>query len=180
ATLTFKLIVTNNGGIDSDPDTVDVHVTHVNQPPVAYAGPDQTVQEGSPVLLNATGSYDPDLDSLTYQWSQISGPAVTLGGANTAIASFVAPNVGTAGATLVFDLTVTDPYHLTGSVSVSVAVTNVNQSPTSNAGPDQTKSELTVVTLDGTGSTDPDLDALGYTWTQIGGPSVILTGATTS
>lgn len=45
--------------------------------------------------------------------------------------------------------------------------------------PDQTRNELTLVTLDGSGSGDPDLDMLGYTWTQVGGPSVALTGANT-
>ena len=98
------------------------------------------------------------------------------------IALTVPAHVGefdTRGATLVFDLTVTDPHHLTSSDSISVVVTNVNQTPTANAGPDQTRNELTLVTLDGSGSNDPDLDALSYIWTQTGGPSVSLTGANT-
>jgi hypothetical protein len=159
---------------------VNVHVTNINQPPVSDAGADQTVQEGSPVILDGSGSFDPDVETVTYHWTQILGPAVTLSGANTVTPSFVAPNVGPAGGTLVFDLTVTDPHALTGSDSVSIHISNLNQSPTADAGLDQTVNENAVVTLNGTGSTDPDLDTLHFTWSQTGGPLVPLTGAATA
>jgi hypothetical protein len=179
-TVTFDLIVCEGTSSNcSDPDTVNVHIVNVNHPPVAEAGPDQTVQEGSTVMLDGSASYDPDIEGLNYQWNQIGGPVVTLVNPNAATPFFSAPSVGPGGATIVFDLTVTDARTLTASDSISVFVTNVNQSPTANAGPDQTKNELTVVILDGSGSIDPDLDALNYTWTQTGGPSVILTGANT-
>ena len=180
-TVTFKLVVCEGTSSNcSDPGTVNVHIINVNHPPVADAGPDQTVQEGSPVMLDGRGSYDPDVESFTYEWKQILGPAVTVLGGNTAQPTFVAPTVVPAGATIVFDLTVTDPHTLTGSDSVSVFVTHVNQIPVANAGLDQTVNESTQVTLNGTGSTDPDLDALSYSWTQIAGPSVALTGGTTA
>ncbi len=180
-TVTFELVVCEGTSSNcSDPDSVNVHISNVNQPPVADAGPDQTVQEGSPVLLDGTASYDPDVEPLTYQWTQLFGPAVTLLGGNTVLPTFVAPNVGTGGATIVFDLTVTDPHTLTGPDSVSIHVTNLNQVPVANAGPDQTVNENAAVTLNGTLSTDPDLDALQFTWTQTAGPLVTLTGGTTA
>jgi len=179
-TATFELTVCEGTSSNcSDPDTVGVHIINVNRPPVADAGPDQTVQEGSPVLLDGTASYDPDIEPLTYQWTQILGPAVTLLGGNTVLPTFVAPSVGPAGATIVFDLTVTDPRNLTGPDSVSIFVTNLNQVPVANAGPDQTVNENASVTLNGMLSTDPDLDALSFTWTQTGGPLVLLTGGGT-
>ena len=75
-----------------------------NQAPAANAGANQTAAVNSVVTLTGLGT-DPDGDTLTFAWSQISGTAVTLNSANAATASFTAPNV--AGA-LVFQLTVSD------------------------------------------------------------------------
>ena len=52
-----------------------------------------------------------------------------------------------------------------------------NFRPTANAGPDQSVNEGTVVALDGNGSSDPDLNPLNFSWTQVGGPSVTLLNA---
>ncbi|PKP60125.1 MAG: hypothetical protein CVT89_00445 [Candidatus Altiarchaeales archaeon HGW-Altiarchaeales-2] len=48
-----------------------------NQPPIADAGPNQTVEQtshaGAYVTLNGSGSYDPDGDNLTYNWTWTGG-----------------------------------------------------------------------------------------------------------
>ena len=49
-----------------------------------------------------------------------------------------------------------------------------NFRPTANAGADQNANEGALVTLDGNGSSDPDLNPLNYTWTQVSGPAVAL------
>lgn len=49
-----------------------------------------------------------------------------------------------------------------------------NEGPVANAGPDQTVEDKVVVMLDATASTDPDGDALTYSWTQTSGPHVVL------
>lgn len=177
ATVTIQLTVSDSTAT-SDPDLVNIHIVHVNQPPVADAGPDQTMQEGSLVTLDGSGSYDPDGESLTYLWVQTSGElAVTLSDPTAQKPTFTAPIVGPSGGVLTFTLTVSDGI-ASHTDEVTINVANVNQPPIANAGPDQTVNENSPVMLNGTGSHDPDLDSLTYAWSQVSGPGVTLADAT--
>lgn len=60
-------------------------------PPVADAGPDQTVTEGDTVNLDGSNSSDSDGTIVSYAWTQTSGVNVSLTGATSATASFTAP-----------------------------------------------------------------------------------------
>ena len=56
-----------------------------------------------------------------------------------------------------------------------------NRRPIANAGPDQSVSVGQLVTLNGSGSSDPDNNLpLSYAWTQTGGPSVTLSNPNTA
>jgi hypothetical protein len=55
-----------------------------------------------------------------------------------------------------------------------------NQPPTASAGADQTVSSGAMVTLDGSGSSDPNQDPLAWQWRQTAGPAVTLAGASTA
>jgi hypothetical protein len=168
-TLTFRLTVSDGkGGSAAD----DVVITvKPNQSPTADAGPDQTVGTSQTVKLAGSGS-DPDGDKLTYAWTQVSGTTVTLTGANSASATFTAPS--TSG-TLVFRLTVSDGRGGTAGDDVSINVTG-NQDPTADAGPDLSVRSGETVLLAGKGS-DPDGDPLSFSWQQVSGPAVELSGA---
>jgi hypothetical protein len=171
--LTFQLTVTS--GAQSSSDAVDVTVRNVNHAPLAEAGADQTVAEGRPATLDGSASFDPDDDTLAYQWIQTGGPMVELAGANTARPTFTTPLLpgGAIGfETLTFALTASDGA-LSSTDMVQVTVEQVNHAPLANAGADQTRNEGAVVTLDATGSSDPDGDPIrSYTWSQLSGPLV--------
>ena len=87
-----------------------------NQPPVADAGPDQVNVAAGGVHLDGSASYDPDDDPITYQWSQVSGPTVSVTGANTAQPAFTAA----AAQTYVFRLVVTDDQGAFGQARVTI------------------------------------------------------------
>ena len=66
----------------------------------------------------------------------------------------------------------------TDTVTVTVtAAPPVNQPPVAEAGAAQSVSTGAVVTLDGSGSSDPDGDALTFGWVQTAGPAVTLSSA---
>jgi len=88
--------------------------------PKANAGSDQTVNEGSTVTLDGSGS----TGATSYSWAQLTGPSVTLTGGNTAGPSFTAPD---GPATLTFRLTATNA---AGSTTDEVQVSVNNVAPT--------------------------------------------------
>jgi Leucine-rich repeat (LRR) protein len=153
-----------------------VNCTGANAWPVANAGADQSVDEGSVVTLAGSG-VDSDGTIVSYSWRQISGVPVFMSyNPTSGIASFTAPAVGAAGAVLGFELTVTDNGGSIGTAITHVTVKNVNQLPTANAGASQTVNEGASVTLAGSG-TDPDGTIASYLWTQTAGPAATLVNA---
>jgi hypothetical protein len=133
--------------------------------PVANAGSNQNVQSGTPVTLDGSNSSDHFGGAVIYEWSQTQGTTVTLSDTTAAKPTFDAPYVGSGGDTLTFQLTVTDPAGLQATATTSVSVTYPGQ-PVADAGPDQTVNENELVTLDGSGSRDLDMDPLTYLWQQ--------------
>ena len=57
---------------------------------------------------------------------------------------------------------------------------DLNQDPIADAGEDQNVAGRSIVQLDCTASSDPDGDDLSHSWTQLSGPPVALTGASTT
>jgi hypothetical protein len=171
--LTFQLTVTDSGGLQST-DTCIVTVSWVNLPPTADAGPNQNAAEGDTITLDGSNSSDPDDGVASYLWTQMSGPPVTLSSTTVFRPTFIVPDVGPGGASLTFQLTVTDSGGLQSTDTCIVNVSWINLPPTADAGPDQTVNEGDTVTLDGSNSTDPD-DGIGsYLWKQLVGNQVTL------
>ena len=175
STVTFRLVV-NDGQVNSTPSTVTITVT--NQPPVAAAGPAQTVPVGATVQLDGAGSSDVNGDPLTYQWTQTAGTPVTLSNNTASRPTFTAP---ASPATLTFRLVVNDGKVSSTPSTVTVTVTGgPNQPPVAAAGPAQTVPVGATVQLDGAGSSDVNGDPLTYQWTQTAGTPVTLSNNTAS
>ncbi|HWS46374.1 MAG TPA: PKD domain-containing protein [Acidimicrobiia bacterium] len=119
--LVFQLTVDDGHGLN-DSATVSVGVGIV--PAVANAGNDQYgVKPNTTVTLDGSGSSDPNPGGvLTYTWTQIAGPPVSLSDAHAAKPTFSAP-VGPT--TVSFELDVEDQYGATGSGYVNVDVTGI-------------------------------------------------------
>ncbi len=176
ASLTFTLTV-NDGTQDSEADTVTVTVeAGDNDAPTADAGADQTVDEGDTVTLDGSGSSDPEGASLSYAWD---APAsITLSDATSQSPTFAAPTELLSDASLTFTLTVNDGTQDSEADTVTVTVeAGDNDAPTADAGADQTVDEGDTVTLDGSGSSDPEGADLDYDWDAPAG--ITLSDATT-
>ena len=175
AALTFQLTVTDATSLTSTATTI-VTVSWSNKPPVANAGPNQLVNEGVLVTLDASASTDPDDGIASYAWEQIAGPLpfATLSDPGAVKPTFMSPTVGQGGEALVFKLTVTDAGGLKSTDTVIINDSWGNLPPTAIAGPDQTKAEGSVVTLDASVSYDTDDGIASYSWVQTGGASVTL------
>jgi hypothetical protein len=132
----------------------------VNHAPIANAGNNQTLtipHDGNPVTntvpvtLDASVSYDPDGDPLTYTWSDGQGHA----------ASGVNPTFNLPAGSHTFTLTVNDG-HIAVTTTVNILVNpEPNQAPTANSQAVSLNQDTSAV-LTLTGS-DPDGDPIAYT-----------------
>jgi Kelch motif len=171
----FELVVIDNQGLTSA-DTVAVTVDKkpVNHSPIAVAGPDQAITlPKDTILLDGSKSWDPDSNIIGYAWRKISGPNNLKMSDPVQIQNIV---VDFAAGIYYFELAVTDAEGLTGKDTIQVIVNiSPDKPPIANAGPDATVSynlqtcsmEPSVITLDGTGSSDPDGTIVSYHWSLI-------------
>ncbi|MCL4504354.1 MAG: PKD domain-containing protein [Deltaproteobacteria bacterium] len=163
----LQLMVTDSNAAASTPATVIISTR--NSAPVANAGPDQTSRHGATITLDGSRSFDPDADSINAIWSFTYKPAGSTAVLNNITYGNPSFTVDKAGIYVV-QLIATDPK---GAVSTPDTVTIVSQNspPVANAGPPQTVTKGAVVTLDGSGSSDPDGDSLTYAWTFTSKPT---------
>ncbi len=165
-TYVISLVVKDSSGLESEPAEVIVSTT--NTPPVAQAGPDQSVrQAGQVVYLDGRTSYDADGDPLLYQWEiteKPDGSQTSLSGAQSSTSRFVADVLGDYSVRL----TVTDTSGAFNSDTVRVRFSNAR--PVANAGCNQSVSLGDIVRLSAAGSYDADGDSLSFKWTIVSAP----------
>jgi hypothetical protein len=173
--LTFSLVV-NDGRVDSAADSVTIAVN--NRAPIANAGADADIDVSTLHSLSAMTSMDPDGDSLTYAWTQIAGPTVSLVSVGTGGVQFVSP---VDNARLEFALVAndgeTDSPQDVVVVNVTARLTNsppiVYTTPVIEA-PKRSRVNLYAYAF------DPDGLSVTYRWRQLSGPSVTLIGASSA
>jgi len=135
-----------------------------NTAPVANAGVTQNVTAGTLVTLDGSGSRDANNESLTYLWQMTAVPAgslAALSSTTSAKPTFTADVTGNYTVSLV----VNDGKASSPSSIVSIYASLYNAAPVAYAGNNQSVSIGSVVTLDGTNSSDADRDTLTYKWT---------------
>ena len=167
----FQLTVTDDKGATAS-DEVNITVNAGppgNKPPVADAGPDQTLTlPDNSITLTGTGK-DTDGSIAQYLWTKIAGPDA---GTITTPDQATTTVTGLAEGSYTFRLTVTDNTGAVAFDDVNIIVNAApNKAPVATAGTDIT---LTLpdnsVTLSGSGS-DTDGTIAAYEWTKISGPA---------
>lgn len=94
----------------------------LNNLPIANAGSDQTVNEGTTVTLDGSLSSDPDGSPLTYKWTAPNG--ISLSSTSTPKPTFRVPEVK-KDSTLIFSLIVNDGFADSSPSTVRINVKNV-------------------------------------------------------
>ncbi len=162
---TVTLTVTDkDGGVGTDTLTVTVN----NVAPIVEAGPNQSGTPGDTIALAPATFTDlglQDTHTATIDWGDgtVEPGTVTQG---TGSGSVAGSYVYAADGNYTVTVTVTDDDGASGSDSFQVNLTTANVVPIANAGGPYTINEGQGVTLDGSGSNDPDSgpSPLSYAW----------------
>jgi hypothetical protein len=186
-TFTFELTVRDSYGKTST-DTISIDAIG-NSKPVADAGEDIKAVRGEQAVLDGTDSYDPDPTGkiISYVWQASGGSGnddddyyddIYLQDTSQPIAKFAVPFVQ-EDTMFEFTLNVIDDEGAEDDSSMKVEVEG-NSKPVADAGSNKKAVIREQVTLDGTGSNDPDPtgEIVSYNWKQTdGNPPVNLNDA---
>lgn len=161
--LTFTLIVTDSQGVGSSPDAVVITVGDE-----AIAG--LSAQSSSPTRLADATFFTATISAgsnVSYVWNFGDGSPTVAGGNATHTYAQAGSYTAIVTAT-----------NAAGAVSANTLVNVTNAAPVANAGGDQSAQVSSTVTLNGSGSNDPDGHTpLTYHWAQTGGPAVTLSSS---
>lgn len=141
-------------------------VAQLSYRPIANAGLNKSVPEGETVQLDGSQSYDNDGNPLTFSWKAPVG--IHLNDSTLIKPTFTAPDVK-VNTNYILTLVVNDGTSNSDPSNITVTVLQVNKRPVANAGPDKSYTEGASVSLDGSLSSDPDLDVISYKWTSLDG-----------
>jgi Concanavalin A-like lectin/glucanases superfamily/PKD domain len=172
---TWVVGLTVSDGRDSSrrSDVVLTVVESINLAPIADCGGDQSWPTAGPIELDGTLSQDPEGGGLSYSWTldaRPSGSAAAVIAADQRIATLNTDVDGDYRVGLVVHdgSQASEPCQAT----VSIGQATANGTPVADAGLDQAIAAPGLqVWLDGSLSSDPDGDALGFVWELTGAPA---------
>jgi len=156
--LIFSLVVTDAFGLVSAPDLVTITVNDT-------AIGSLTAYNGSPTILGQVTTFVAIADGtgLSINWAF---------GDGTYSSGMIVNHIYLSAGVFTAIVTASNG---TGVLTATMPVTVTNLAPVANAGPDQSVLVGAIVSLDGTGSSDPDGHwPLAYCWVQTGGIPVTL------
>lgn len=167
-------VIASDGQAEDDA-TITLDIVN-NEPPTArLTASNFAPKEGDTVSLDASASFDPENDALTYTWDQVSGPTVVFSATTGDSVDVTVPEV-TQDSAAVIRVTASDGFD-EDDATVTLNI-KYNEAPTARAvSDDYTLEEGQAFTLNASTSTDPEGDPLTYTWEQVSGPMVDLTDA---
>ncbi len=131
--MTFTCTVSD--GTYSSSDSVDVLVKNtLNLEIISNAGVDQIVNENVRVSLDGRDSHDPENQSLSYLWTQLSGESIELSSSSSMSPSFTSPIVNNNEIKiLTFEFKVFDDNGRESDDTVVITVDPVNSPPKASA-----------------------------------------------
>ncbi len=172
---TFDVVVADNGSpMLTDNQAITISVSEVNQNPVLVSIGNKTIAELSTLSFTASAT-DADLPAQSLTFSLSGAP--TGATISTAGAFSWTPSEAQGSGSYTFDVIVSDngAPSLTDSETITVMVSEVNQSPILASIGNQSIAELSTLSFTAL-ATDADLPAQNLTFTLLGAP----TGATIS
>jgi len=174
---TWKCVVTPNDGFVNGPSDED-QVTVINSPPLVNSveiDPDPAYTK-TDLTAVPSGWDDADGDAEGYQWQWQKWDGLDWQDIAAATSDTLDSSNFVKGDQVKVICTPYDGSDAGGPVEDEITISNAL--PTADAGPAQGKYVNNLVTLDGSGSSDPDDDPLTYDWTQTDGSAVTLSDST--
>ena len=165
SSIVYSLTVTvtdNQGAYDSASVTISVTVAE-NHAPIIVLADTFSGNPGNSIELDASSSYDPDGDTITFNWTGTY--ASLLDNPNSNKPRFTIPPTLSSTTTYILTLTVTDSHDISASKQITItAVVQQNQAPVVVINSTFEGQPGDLVILDASGSYDPENDPISFTW----------------
>ncbi len=163
-TYVVQLVVTDTNTAASTPDRTLITIVG-GEAPLANAGDDQAGLTGTGISLNGSGSTDPMERALTYSWTFATVPETseiaTFSPSDSVSTSFTPDVSGMYVAALIVNNGLSNSAPDTAVIRVSASDASP---PVAAAGDDTSGEDCTLITVDGSASSDPDGESLQYFW----------------